>query len=111
MNTILQVEKNDLQEIIRECVRQAIIEARPTLPEQSERIGMAEAMKMTGLKESAIYKRTMKGEIPFQKFGKRLVFSRKQLNEWIESRTKSKHSPDYIMTENLAKSAQKRMLK
>lgn len=108
MTTILQVEKSELEELIRDIVKQAVSEAQPPQSEPSDRIGLTEAMELTGLKESAIYKRTMTGEIPFQKFGKRLVFSRKDLNEWIESKTISRLPASEIMSKKLSESVHRR---
>lgn len=107
MTTILQVEKNELEELIRDIVKQAVSEAQPPQSEPSDRIGLAEAMELTGLKESAIYKRTMTGEIPFQKFGKRLVFSRQSLIDWRDSLTKPVPSASDIMSGRLAKAVRK----
>jgi hypothetical protein len=42
---------------------------------------------------------SMDESIPKEKYGKRLIFSRKALNEWVQARTISKTSTDEIMTE------------
>lgn len=115
MNTILQVEKSDLQEIIKECVQEAIREAQPQRPEPlQDRIDKEEVKLMTGQGDSWIYKKTMKGckdPLPFQKFGKRLVFSRKAIQEYIKSHTKDASNADDVMSDRLAKSAKKRLNK
>ena len=36
---------------------------------------------------SSLYNRTFNRSIPFRKMGKRLLFSRKELLQWIESKT------------------------
>jgi excisionase family DNA binding protein len=42
---------------------------------------------ITGLKVPQIYKLTHRSEIPFKKFGKRLIFSRKEILQWVEYKT------------------------
>ena len=37
--------------------------------------------------KATIYNKTFKGTIPFKRIGKRIVFSRKELLQWLESRT------------------------
>lgn len=55
-----------------------------------------------------IYKLSHLGKIPASRIGKRLVFSRKSLLNWIESRKVEKVSPATIAAEKLARSAQRR---
>lgn len=52
-----------------------------------DRLTLEEAMTLTGLTRSSLYKLTMLNGIPFSKYGKRLIFSRRDLNEWIQNRT------------------------
>ena len=91
------------------------VEARLNRVEHQEplpdRISLHEATLITGSSKSQIYKQTMNGDIPFQKFGKRLVFSRKELTEWVESRTISTPSAVDLMADSLAASAKKRLRK
>ncbi len=76
-----------------------------------DRIGLKETMEITGLKQSAIYKMTMHNTIPHQKFGKQLVFSRRELEEWMKEKTVRKQSPEDIASEHLAEAARKRINK
>ena len=56
------------------------------------------------LSKSKLYKLTSLGQIPFRYFGRRLIFSRKELLEWVEGQTLSKgDSSETLLT--LAKSA------
>lgn len=57
---------------------------------------------------ATLYKKTHLGEIPASRIGKRLVFSRKKLLNWIESRRVEKVAPATIAAEKLARSAQRR---
>lgn len=55
-----------------------------------------------------LYKLSSLGEIPVSRIGKRLVFSRKDLLEWIESRKIFKVSSRDKAAEKLANSARRR---
>lgn len=77
--------------------------------ELPDRCGLKDACIETDLSESKIYKAVMDREIPFKKYGRRLVFSRKALQEWVRERTIKPASPDTVMTERLAKAAKKRL--
>lgn len=58
--------------------------------------------------KAQLYKLTSQGEIPVFKVGKRLVFSRKELLNWIESRKIVKVSSNVLASEKLAISARRR---
>lgn len=55
-------------------------------------LNIDEACKLLNLSKSAIYKRTMNCEIPFYKFGKKLMFKRVELNEFVTSHKVKGHS-------------------
>lgn len=77
-------------------------------PEPSDRIGLAEACTITGLSKPAIYKLTSLKQLPHMKFGRRLVFSRRALNAWVEENTKSpEQSPADLAMEKLTKEARR----
>lgn len=77
-----------------------------------DRIGLKEAMETTGLKKATIYKLSMEGTIPHEKFRNgRLVFSRKELEAWIGQQTIRKRSPEEIAAQHLAKVARKKLTK
>jgi excisionase family DNA binding protein len=110
MIQIIQLNAEDLRAEIKNCIIESIEELK-TVPlnrdeDLPDRCYMEEACKITGFSESKIYKETMKRTIPFEKYGKRLVFSRKKLFDWMESRTK--RSPGIAMAENMAKKLNRR---
>jgi excisionase family DNA binding protein len=111
MTQIVQLNYDELQEIIKTCLRDSIaeIKAIPDPPKLSDRCTLPEACEITGLSRSLIYKMSMDGTIPKEKYGKRLVFSRKALTEWMQDRTVSTASPEAIMTERLSKTAKKKL--
>lgn len=103
MTTIYQIEKEELQEIVTACVRQALAD-KPKLKEEPlpDQIPIDEAEKITGLKRSTLYKGSWDGSIPCHKRGKRLIYSRKELHLWMESRTVRKTSISHSEAEKLA---------
>lgn len=59
----------------------------------SDNLTMAEAIDFLAelgapTTRSAIYNLTFRGLIPHRKIGRRTVFSRRELTEWVESRTR-----------------------
>jgi len=110
MTKIIQLNAKDLRSEIKSCFIESIEELKAISIHQNEdlpdRCFMEEACCITGFSESKIYKETMKRTIPFEKYGKRLVFSRKKLLEWMESRTK--RTPNITMAEYLSKNLNRR---
>lgn len=113
MTTILQLSQEDLRTEIKNCLRESIEEIKsiPTPEPLPDRITLSEACELTNQSKSQVYKLTMLNEIPFQKYGKRLVFSRKALKAWMEKRTISAPEAGDVMTDRLAKSAKKHLKK
>jgi predicted DNA-binding transcriptional regulator AlpA len=96
------------------------VEARLHRVEHNEppqdRVDFDEARIILGTKEkpvskSQLYKLSMQNKVPVKRFGKRLVFSRKELNDWMESRTVSTSNAGDVMSDRLAKSARKKLKK
>jgi excisionase family DNA binding protein len=56
---------------------------------ESDRLSLPEAAEFLKLKKTTIYGLTFKGKIPYRKFGKLLVFSRKELKNWLEENSKN----------------------
>lgn len=114
--TIIQLEKNELEDLVKNCVRSVMAENNRPAPPLQDNISLDEAREIIGTKEKpaskgTIYKMTMNGEIPFSKFGKRLVFSRKALIEWVESKTMNpKQVPDPV-AQRVADTAKKQLKK
>jgi excisionase family DNA binding protein len=98
---------------IKIAVMDAIADANTrTAPESlPDRITLKAACEISGQSKSQIYKLTMANEIPFQKFGRKLVFSRKALIEWMESRTITPLNAGDGMEAGFKKTAQKRLNK
>lgn len=75
---------------------------------KDDRTGIEEISEMTGLSKSAIYKLTMKNKIPNRTFGRRLVFSRSEVKDWMEQQTKSRVTRKEKAARRLANLAAKR---
>lgn len=77
-------------------------------PEPSDRIGIKEACLITGLSKAAVYKYTHLKQMPHLKFARRLVFSRRQIESWVEDHTLQPiDSLSETMNQNLRRSAKK----
>lgn len=100
----------ELVDLIASKVEERInkVESPKTL---QDRIVLQQASELLGLSRSAIYKLTMQEAIPHEKYGKRLVFSRRELELWMNERTVRKQSREEITTQHLAKVARKGMSK
>jgi excisionase family DNA binding protein len=85
------------------------IASPPVTQALPDRCSLKDACIETDLSESKIYKAVMNREIPYMKYGRKLVFSRKALQEWVRQRTTTLASPDIVMIERLAKTAKKKL--
>jgi excisionase family DNA binding protein len=110
MTTLEDLVDEIFRPIIKNCFRESIDEMKSlSAPiDKPDKCTITEAEEVTGLKKSAIYKKTMKGDIPFRKFGRRLVFSRKELQVWIDSQTIRKPGNEEVISKQLQSIAIKR---
>ncbi|MEI8202423.1 MAG: helix-turn-helix domain-containing protein [Bacteroidota bacterium] len=67
-----------------------------------------EVCKIVGYGKSKIYKLTSEKKIPFKLMGNRLVFSRKELIEWVETNTVNSVSSQSCVLNAIAASASKK---
>lgn len=51
-----------------------------------ERLSLIEAAQYLGVSKSYMYKLTHTRTIPFNKFGKRVIFYTKELDEWVKQK-------------------------
>ncbi|WP_018479361.1 helix-turn-helix domain-containing protein [Pontibacter roseus] len=75
-------------------------------PPKPDRCSFDEALEITGLSKSKLYKLTASKEVPHKRYGNRLIFSRKELANWVEEQTVEKSSNDSILA--LAASAKRK---
>lgn len=110
MQTIYQIDKKDLQEVLSQIVLSTLADIPKAKEEpRPDRITIDEAAELTGLKIPQIYKLTHRREIPFKKFGKRLVFSRREIQQWIDYRTQVP-KPSNIVENAICESAARKSL-
>jgi excisionase family DNA binding protein len=114
MNQIT-LDLSGLDQAIQTAVSDAISKAiagASTLEttEQSDRLNVDEACQLLNRTRSWLFKKTMDREIPFSKFGSRLVFSRKDLQAWMDQQTIPVLNPGDVMSDRLAASAKRKAL-
>jgi len=87
------------------------LEARVSRKNTSEplpdRISLSDVIHITGLKKSAIYKLTMAGSIPYGKYGRLLVFSRREITNWMDQQITRRPSIDERVNRHLKDTAKK----
>ncbi|MBN2611118.1 MAG: hypothetical protein JXB00_06140 [Bacteroidales bacterium] len=116
MNTIIQLDREELRSEFRTCLRELINEIRelPAQPEPPKRMTVEDTVQYfrdngIPITKSKLYKDSMLKTIPVEKFGKRLVFDRKKIDEWIGERTVAKSKVNNIATERLAREANRKI--
>jgi excisionase family DNA binding protein len=109
MEIITSLKISELEQLITDSVQKCLNSTlHPAQPAQIDLIGIDEACELTGWLKPTIYKKSFLGEIPCSRLGKRLVFSRKELTQWMQSQTIRKQSPEETATKQLQKEATKR---
>jgi len=88
------IRLSDLDELIKNAVKQGIAEAHPTQQrEEKEPLSIDEAAVFTGLCKSTLYKFSHERTIPVHRpRNGRLIFFRSELMEWIKAGKKSTHA-------------------
>lgn len=72
---------DEFKELIRECM---YIPSQPVqLTTTKEILNIDEACAFVGISKGSMYKHTMNREIPHCKTGKKLIFNRNELIEWV----------------------------
>jgi len=115
MKIVYIAEEEELKALIRGCTREEIesilqgMTQKETVP---ERLNLQEASEYLGVSKSYIYKLTHTRMIPFNKFGRRVIFYTKELDEWILQnaiRIKTKEEIEKEASEYLSKIARKKL--
>ncbi len=110
MEILTSFSKTELEQLIADSLQKCLTSTlHPATPAQSDLLGIEEACQITGWRKPTIYKKSFLGEIPCSRMGKRLVFSRKELTVWLQSKTIRKQSPDETAAKHLQKDANKRL--
>jgi predicted DNA-binding transcriptional regulator AlpA len=110
MEIITSYTRAELEQIITSSVEKALQRQQKPQPEPQDLVDIDEACRITNLQKASIYKLSSLGEIPCLRYGgKRLIFSKRELLLWMQSRTVRKESPDAIASKQLQVVANKRL--
>lgn len=90
MNQIIVTTPEELRAIVSESVSQTLAGLTHThkeLPDNLSPDAAVEALEQHGflISKARLYKLTAKGEVPFRKYGNKLLFSRKELLSWADN--------------------------
>ena len=82
---ITTLNQNDLEALIEDAMRRVL----DTLPQpkkshSEDYLTIEQASEFTHIAKATLYDYTHRRKIPFRKVGKRLLFSKKELTEWID---------------------------
>ena len=83
MSELVVVQKNELQEIIKSAVSAAIQELEKE-KKVKEKMNIKEAAAHLGISVPNLNRKKDQGIIPFSKLGGRVVFSKKDLDEYFK---------------------------
>jgi excisionase family DNA binding protein len=108
MKTIYVAEKDELKALIKECLEEVFEPFLKDLKPERDLVDLNEITRYLNLSKSHIYKLSSKNEIPYRKFGKRLFFSKKELDEWILSSSSHHRTTEDMANEYLLKNKRKR---
>lgn len=86
---ILNVEKEELQEMISQAVTDALIKKeeleKQQVPKDFEVMRTEGLCKYLKIKRSAVYQLTTYKRIPYFKRGKRVFFRKNEIDEWLRN--------------------------
>jgi excisionase family DNA binding protein len=93
--------KEELQSIIKESIHEEIETILKRLDQKTipERMNLADTAQYLGVSKSSMYKLTMTRKIPFNKFGRRIFFYTKDIDNWLKDNAPHYKSRDEIANE------------
>ena len=112
MTNIILTTPEELRAIVSETVSQTL--AGLTVPkDQPDSLtpdAAVQALEQHGflISKARLYKLTAKGEVPFRKYGNKLLFSRKELLAWAENLARRVNDKGEAAL-NIAKSANRKL--
>jgi predicted DNA-binding transcriptional regulator AlpA len=109
MEIITSFSKAEIEYLIYECVRKAI-NSKPLVPqmEPSDAMDFNGFLQLTGYRKPTGYKKVHEGSVPCFHRGKKLVFSRKEVLQWMSSQTIRRVSLSAQMESILSQNAMSR---
>ena len=84
MNQIILTTPEELRAIVSESVSQTLAKNEPDNLTPDAAVGVLEQHGFL-ISKARLYKLTAKGDVPFRKYGNKLLFSRRELLSWAES--------------------------
>jgi len=111
MKIVYIAEKEELQALIKESIHEEIEDFLKGLNQKTipERLSLEEAAQYLGVSKSYMYKFTHTRKIPFHKFGRRVIFYTKELDDWVSNLSRQYRTMDDIVTEHLSAFARKKL--
>ncbi len=112
MSNIIVTTSEELRAIVSEAVSRVLPkQAAPQPP--IDTITLNDVLKLLEehgypTSKAKIYKLTSTGKIPCKTYGNKLVFSRKEILQWAENQTRTKHDSSKVSL-ILARSARRKM--
>jgi excisionase family DNA binding protein len=112
MEQLLLINKDDLRELLAELIPTTTVE-EPTI-EEKDFLPLDEALvymnnKGFEISKSHLYKLTSLKQIPFQRWGgRKIVFEREKLDEWLEARLSCDEEKTNHITNHVAQTARKK---
>lgn len=101
---------NELPEVVRllfekvELIEQIVLNFKPVITVKDDLLNVKEAAAFLKITEASLYTKVSRKEIPFSKPGKRLYFSKSELQDWISS---SRHKTTDEIRSKLSKANSK----
>jgi predicted DNA-binding transcriptional regulator AlpA len=110
MEVLTSYNRIELEQIILESVQKAI-NYKPTIPPQepSDEMDFKEFLKLTGYQAPTGYKKVSEGLVPAYRRGKNLVFSRREILQWLQAKTVRRVSPALRMEAHLSDSVKSKV--
>jgi len=111
MKTLYIAEKEELQALIKESIHDEIEAFLKGLKQKTipERLSLTDAAQYLGVRKSTMYKLTSTRKIPFNKFGSRIFFYTKELDDWLSSQSRHYRTMEDMGSEHLSSVARKKL--
>ncbi len=112
MEGLIIVRKEDLRELLKEMI--PVTNVADPIDEQKDYFSLDEGLSYINergltISKSTLYKKTADREIPFQRWGgKKIVFLRDELDQWISKQLSGKEDKVSEITKSVADSARRK---
>ncbi len=112
MESLIIVRKEDLRELLKEMI--PVTNVVDPIDEQKDYFSLDEGLSYINergltISKSTLYKKTANREIPFQRWGgKKIVFLRDELDQWISKQLSGKEDKVSEITKSVADSARRK---